>query len=129
MESNEDWLNDVLKEFDSLVEEFLPDRKLLECLDEGLRSTKCISAMVVAPSGEEMADAHGMTKDFVEVPDYMARHKYLDTALKLKGRYPNEKQDITIYDAEVFELPKLALPGSVTKGNNGGNGGNGGHAD
>lgn len=65
--------------------------KLLDKLDEGLDSMKVISANVVAPDGGGMADAHGTTKDFIDVPDFAARHKYLDTALKLGDHYPTEK--------------------------------------
>src|SRR5512135_128031 len=42
----------------------LTDERLLDVLDEGLRSDKVISANVVAQDGEGMADAHSMTKDF-----------------------------------------------------------------
>jgi len=65
--------------------------KLLDKLNEGLDATKVISANVVATGGEGMADAHGTTKDFIEVPDFMARHKYVDTSLKLGDHYPTEK--------------------------------------
>lgn len=67
------------------------DEKLVRKLDEGLDSTKVISANIIAQNGEGMSDAHGTTKDFVEVPDYATRHKYLDTALKLGNHYPTEQ--------------------------------------
>jgi len=58
----------------------LTDDKLLSKLTEGLDSNRVISAI----AGKE---ANGGTTDFVEVPDYQTRHKYLDTAFKLKGHY------------------------------------------
>ena len=73
----------------------LTSEKLLSKLDEGLESTKVISANVIAPNGEGMSDANGMTKDFIDVPDYATRHKYLDTAFKLGSYYPNEKVDVS----------------------------------
>jgi len=71
-----------------------------ECLakvaEEGLKANKVISAMVIAPDGEGMKDAHSMTKDFVEVPDFATRHKYLDTAHKLRADYPAEKHEVDV---------------------------------
>lgn len=69
----------------------ITDEKLAVKLNEGLDSTKVISANIMAQDGEGMADAHGTTKDFVEVPDFATRHKYLDTALKLGNHYPTEQ--------------------------------------
>lgn len=63
----------------------ISDERLLEVLSQGLRATKVISANIIAKSGESMADAHSMTRDFIEVDDYAVRHKYLETALKLNG--------------------------------------------
>jgi hypothetical protein len=74
----------------------IDDARLAEKLDEGLEANKVISAMVVAPNGEGMADASGVTKDFIEVPDYLARHKYLETALELRGDFPNKKVDVDL---------------------------------
>lgn len=63
----------------------ITDERLLDVLEDGLKATKVISAMVIAKSGEGMADANSMTKDFVEVDDYAVRHKYMETGLKMKG--------------------------------------------
>jgi len=54
------------------------DEKLAEVLNNGLNATRVISAV----GGKE---ANGATTDFIEVPDYAVRHKYLETGLKLKG--------------------------------------------
>ena len=67
------------------------DEKLATVIREGLDANKVISANIIAPSGAEMADANSMTKDFVDVHDWLARHKFCDTALKLTSKYPNEK--------------------------------------
>ena len=47
---------------------------------EGLDATRTVSA--VKTSRNATADS----TDFVDVPDFLTRHKYLETALKLKKR-------------------------------------------
>ncbi len=51
-------------------------KKLIEVAQEGLSANKVISCNVIAPNGEGMKDANSMTKDFVDVPDHQARHKF-----------------------------------------------------
>jgi len=72
----------------------ITDAKLVKKIDEGLEANKVISALVVAGNGEGMADASGVTKDFIEVPDYFVRHKYLETALNLRGDFPDKKVQV-----------------------------------
>lgn len=68
--------------------------KVYKKLAEGLDSTKVISCNVVAPDGEGMRDAGSMTKDFVDVPDYATRHKYVETALRLhRDLTPDDDDD------------------------------------
>jgi hypothetical protein len=50
--------------------------RLIKVAEEGLRADKVISCNVIAPNGEGMKDANSMTKDFVDVPDHQARHKF-----------------------------------------------------
>jgi len=57
--------------------------RLLKILDEGLESTKVVSAVIVG------ADANDKTDDFIEVPDYSTRHRYLKTA----GEWANLTKD------------------------------------
>jgi len=73
----------------------LTDRALIIHANEGLNATKVISCNVIAPSGEGMSDAHGTTKDFIDVPDWGNRHKYFETVLKLTDRM-KEKAAIEI---------------------------------
>ena len=63
----------------------LTDDRLLDVLDDGLHANKVISCNIIALNKEGMKDADSMTKDFVDVEDHPTRHKFLDTALKLKG--------------------------------------------
>lgn len=39
---------------------------------------------------------HGYNDNFVEVPDYSVRHRYLETAYKLKDKFPTQKMDLAI---------------------------------
>jgi hypothetical protein len=65
---------------DFLEEAGITDRLLQEKIMEGLDATKTVSA--IKTSREAGADS----TDFIDVPDFMARHKYLETTLKLKKR-------------------------------------------
>ena len=87
----------MLKSIEVSVDELLElkglsDNKLLKVLEDGLNATKVISCNIIAKDGEGMTDAHSATKDFVDVEDYPTRHKYLETALKLKG-HMDKKDD------------------------------------
>lgn len=68
------------KGFQALVNKYLPDSKLLEVHAQGLEATKVISAVVTGKDADEK------TNDFIDVPDYATRHKYLETGYKLKGK-------------------------------------------
>jgi len=57
----------------------LSDSRLLKKADEGLEATRTISVM----TGSK---AKGTDTDFIDVPDYAIRHKYLETNFKLKNR-------------------------------------------
>jgi hypothetical protein len=54
-----------------LVEKYLPDNDLTRVHQEGLNANKIITSH---------------TEPDKEYPDYMARHKYLETAYKIKGK-------------------------------------------
>lgn len=63
----------------------ISDQKLLTVLAQGVAATKPISALVLANTENGIV----RTKDDegrIEVEDYATRHKYLETALKLKKR-------------------------------------------
>lgn len=63
-----------------LVESKLPDQDLVDAHAEGLKAMRVVSARITT------SDAGSQTDDFIEVPDYPTRHKYLETAYKLKRR-------------------------------------------
>lgn len=68
---------------DFLEEAGITDILLKNKIKEGLDSTKTISAKIIVAEGKE---ADSQTDDFIDVPDFTARHKYLETVLKLKRR-------------------------------------------
>ena len=66
--------------------------RLLDVLDEGLQANKVLSAMVIvkkdsptSQSDGELPPANSRSTDFIEVPDHLVRHKYLETAAKWLG--------------------------------------------
>lgn len=69
------------------------DKVIYQTLSDQLKANKVISCNVIAGDGEGMKDANSMTKDFVDVPDNTARHNAVNTCLKLKGRFPEERKE------------------------------------
>lgn len=47
-----------------------------------MEATKVISATIIAGNPKE---AGSETKDFIEVPDWQAQHRFTETALRLMG--------------------------------------------
>lgn len=89
------------KAWEELLTEYLPDELLTRKLEEGLGAMKQLSARIIIKKGAsaseidaELQTANSRTDDFVEVEDLQTRHKYLETALKVKGRLLN-KIDLT----------------------------------
>lgn len=81
--------------FADLMEEGgITDIKLSGVLHEGLEANRVISAM------NTDRQANGATADFIDVPDHAVRHKYLETALKLKRRL-KDRIDLTTNDKEL----------------------------
>ena len=93
-----DIIKDALEQFDKIIESYLPDIDLLATHKEGLEATKLV--------GESL----------IEVPDYAVRHKYLETAYRIKNRFPAEKKelDVKLHDFDVFDMPAIKPPDEVT---------------
>ena len=68
------------------IAESIPDELLKSVHLEGLRATRSqgVGGMVLNTEKEEFGHTN------IEVPDYAVRHKYLDTAYKLKNLYPKD---------------------------------------
>lgn len=79
------------------IEDALPDELLARVHLEGLHATKIQGSggMLISSEGIEHADN--------EVPDYATRHKYLDSAYKLKGSYAAEKHANLNVNVEVSD--------------------------
>lgn len=68
-----------------LMEEAFPDDLLTKVHTEGLGAMKQLSVR----GGK---DANAASDDFIEVEDYAIRHKYLETAYKIKGKMVDKAQ-------------------------------------
>lgn len=78
------------KSFQQMLIDICPDDFHSQTYRDCMEAMKVISANIIALSGEGMADAHGTTKDFIDVPDYPTRLKAADSVSKLKG-YVSDK--------------------------------------
>ena len=87
--ANIGWENVRKLDYTEFLEEAgITDNLLQKKINEGLEATRTVSA--VKTSRNATADS----TDFVDVPDFLTRHKYLETTLKLKQRLIDRK-DIT----------------------------------
>ncbi len=73
------------KGFQELWEEVVPDKLLTKVHKEGLQAT------TKKPHLIDRDDKGRPVYDYIPEDDYSVRHKYLDTAYKLKGSYAPEK--------------------------------------
>lgn len=81
------------KGWQQLLDEYLPDEDLAKAHKEGMLAIKT----------ERGIDEEGNIKYFI--PDYAVRHKYLDTAYKLKRMYSEDKlNELTIEEAMLKNL-------------------------
>ena len=82
---------------DFLEEAGITDKLLQQKIMEGLDSTKTVSAKIISKGADSQTD------DFIDVPDFMARHRYLETALKLKKRLI-ERQEVSGPDGQSLQF-------------------------
>lgn len=99
-----------------LVEEYLPDTDLAKVHKEGLKATKRsgTGGMKIGIGTDGKVSDMGHTE--IDEPDYATRHKYLDTAYKLKGVYAPEKKELsgeiktnTLTPEQVAKINEVAL--------------------
>jgi len=67
----------------------LTDKALSEHAVEGLQATKVVSAHITSK------DADSQTDDFIDVPDWAARHKYFESVCKLRGKLKDVAVDLS----------------------------------
>ena len=86
-------------DFAELMEEAgITDKRLIEKVSEGMEAQKVISSY-----GGKNADAS--TTDFIEVPDHAVQHKYVETALKLKGKgQANTTNNVQVNVQPILEI-------------------------
>ena len=73
------------KGFQELVEKYLPDETLVKVHQEGLQAT------TKKPHLIDRDDKGRPVYEYVPEEDYATRHRYLDSAYKLKGSYAPDK--------------------------------------
>lgn len=78
---NSEGVKEAIKSFADRID----DDKIEKVLNEGLEANKIISANIT------YGDADEKTNDFIEVPDHAVRHKFFDSAVKIKGLYAPDK--------------------------------------
>lgn len=86
----------------------IDDVRLSKVMDDGLEATKI----------EMVKDAEGNQK-FGMVTDHYVRHKFLETALKVKGGFAPEKREVTGKDGGPIKLfvADFGLNGELENGN------------
>ena len=77
------------------------DTVLNKKLEDGLDANKVISVIPLIPkksqeNSTDLPDANSKNIEFIDVPDFNVRFKYLDMAYKLKDKYPAEKHQVDL---------------------------------
>ncbi len=76
----------------------ITDEKLAQVMSDGLDANRVISARIVITKSDDptVADQRANTKtdDFIEIPDHAIRHKFMETAYKLKGQLSTNQPPI-----------------------------------
>lgn len=112
----------VQEAFQMLLEkQGLTDKKLSQVLSDGLDATKVIGYLhqykKKGKNGkvEKVQPDEIISSEFLDVPDIPTRHKYLETALKVKDKV-KDKLEVTGKDGEPLMLElKIAKPPKKTK--------------
>lgn len=95
----------------------ITDHLLQKKILEGLESNRTISATVQIKSNDPAVKNKQATArdiDFIDVPDFQVRHKYLETALKLKKRLI-ERKDLTSGGKPLNFQPIADIPNGIPK--------------
>lgn len=84
-----------------MMDKNFPDKFLAKVHKEGLKATKKENEIVGR-------DGKGQPEyALVDVEDYATRHRYLDSAYKLKGKYAAEKKEVSIPPEEMNILKEV----------------------
>lgn len=90
---NQIWTNIDIPVSELLDKMGITDFHLNQKLKEGLDATKVISVIPIPPKEakpgtRDLPDANSKNIEFIDVPDFNVRFKYVDMGYKLKGKYP-----------------------------------------
>lgn len=85
------------KGWEELKEEYLPDKDLAKVHKEGLKAT------TKKPHLIDRDDKGRPIYDYVKENDFQTRHKYLDTAYKIKGRHAPDKLDVVVEKKPILD--------------------------
>jgi len=77
----------------------ITDDRIAQVMDEGLKANRVVSARVTNK------DAEVDTDDFIEVPDHAVRHKFLETAIDVKGAKAAKQVQLSGFDDLLRKLP------------------------
>lgn len=86
------------KAWKDLMDEALPDSKLLEVHNQGLEATKVVSAVNTGRG------ASSATADFIDVPDMPTRLKAVQMGYKVKGKL-DTGTNVNINEAKILVMP------------------------
>lgn len=89
---------------DNAIQKALPDDLLAKVHLEGLHATKRsgTGGMAIGIGKDGKVNDFGHTD--IDEPDYAVRHKYLDSAYKIKGSYAPEKRDVSVNIAQIVGM-------------------------
>ena len=90
---------------DAFEQAGITDTYLAKHAQEGMNATKVISATIIAKCGDGLKDADSMSKDFIEVPDWQARHRYYETVCKMSDRVKDKVEHSGIPGTNVYVAP------------------------
>lgn len=99
------------KGWGELMEKYLPDKLLAKVHKEGLSATKRSGTGGMVLNTEKSEFGHTE----IDEPDYAVRHKYLDSAYKLKGSYAPEKQEVITANIDI-DVSKILEKGYDKRG-------------
>lgn len=86
-----------------LMDQHLPDKLLAKVHKEGLQAT------TKKPHLVDRDDKGRPVYEYIPEDDYSTRHRYLETAYKLKAKFPEEKQAPQLNQFNFFNLSKDEL--------------------
>lgn len=92
------------KGWQQLMNEYLPDEKLLQVAQDGLEAMKPIGASILVDKNGKVIKAED--EGAIEVVDHFVRHKYLETGLKLKKHLGADNNSLTQVNITLPEWSK-----------------------